>query len=66
MGGNVKIFGSDSYFDANVRGTFTFAGMPQFIAGQPFLFTQFRGDTSLDRPNTLTSFYIQDDWHLVA
>ena len=62
MGANVKIFRSDSFFDANVRGTFTFANMQQFLAGTPFLFTQFRGDTSLDRPNTLSSFYIQDDW----
>jgi hypothetical protein len=62
IGTNVKVFRSSSFFDANVRGTFTFASLQQFLAGQPFLFTQFRGDTNLDRNNTLTSLYLQDDW----
>ncbi|HLG54157.1 MAG TPA: TonB-dependent receptor [Vicinamibacterales bacterium] len=61
-GANVKVFRSDSVFDANVRGTFTFLSMQQFLSGQPTSFTQFRGDTRLDRPNTLSGFYIQDDW----
>jgi hypothetical protein len=59
---NVKIFRSDSYFDANARGTYTFTNLTQFILGQPSFFTQFRGDTRLDRPNTLTGLYVQDDW----
>jgi hypothetical protein len=62
MGANVKVFRSDSYFDANVRGTFTFLSLQQFLAGQPLVFTQFRGDTRLERPNTLTGLYLQDDW----
>jgi len=61
-GANVKIFRSDSYFDANSRGTFTFASLQQFILGQPSFYTQFRGDTRLDRPNTITGLYVQDDW----
>lgn len=61
-GANIKVFRSDSFFDANARGTFTFSNLQQFIQGQPSFFTQNRGDTRLDRPNTLSGFYIQDDW----
>ena len=62
FGADVKVFRSDSYFDADSRGTFTFFSLQQFLAGQAGLFTQFRGDTRLDRPNTLSAFYLQDDW----
>ena len=62
LGANVKIFRSDSFFDADSRGTFTFFSLQQFLAGQAGLFTQFRGDTRLERPNTLSGFYVQDDW----
>jgi hypothetical protein len=61
-GANVRIFRSSSYFDNNVRGTFTFNSLQQFILGQPSFFTQFRGDTHLDRPNTISGVYLQDDW----
>jgi hypothetical protein len=62
LGANVKIFRSDSFFDNDSRGTFTFFSLQQFLAGQAGFFTQFRGDTRLERPNTLSGFYIQDDW----
>jgi outer membrane receptor protein involved in Fe transport len=62
LGANVKVFRSDSYFDADSRGTFTFFSLQQFLAGQAGLFTQFRGNTQLDRNNTLSAIYIQDDW----
>lgn len=62
LGANVKIFRSDSFFDADSRGTFTFFSLQQFLAGAAGLFTQFRGDTRLQRPNTLSGFYVQDDW----
>jgi outer membrane receptor protein involved in Fe transport len=62
LGANVKVFRSDSFFDADSRGTYTFANLTQFLAGVPFQFTQLRGDTRLDRPNALSGFYIQDDW----
>ena len=62
MGANIKVFRSNSYFDADSRGTYTFFSLQQFLAGQAGVFTQFRGDTRLDRPNTLSGFYIQDDW----
>jgi hypothetical protein len=61
-GANVKVFRSDSYFDADSRGTFFFPSLQQFLLGQPTFFTQFRGDTRLDRPNTLLGIYLQDDW----
>ncbi len=62
LGANVKVFRSDSFFDADSRGTYTFANLNQFLAGVPFQFTQLRGDTRLERPNTLSGVYIQDDW----
>jgi len=62
LGANVKVFRSDSFFDADSRGTYTFANLPQFLAGVPFQFTQLRGDTRLERPNTLSGVYVQDDW----
>jgi hypothetical protein len=62
LGANVKIFRSDSFFDADSRGTFTFFSLQQFLAGQAGVFTQFRGDTRLERPNNLSGVYIQDDW----
>ena len=65
-GANIKVFRSSSYFDNNFRGTFVFNNLQQFILGQPSFFTQFRGDTHLSRPNTLTGLYLQDDWRPVA
>jgi hypothetical protein len=65
-GVNLKVFRSDSFFDADSRGTFTFSNLQQFLLGQPIFFTQFRGDTGLARPNSLLSLYLQDDWKLNA
>jgi hypothetical protein len=62
LGANVKIFRSDSFFDADSRGTFTFFSLQQFLAGQAGQYTQMRGDTRLERPNTLSGFFIEDDW----
>ncbi len=61
-GVNLKVFRSDSFFDADSRGTFTFSNLQQFLLGQPISFSQFRGDTSLARPNSLLGLYLQDDW----
>lgn len=61
-GGQVKIFRSDSYFDSNFRGTFTFDDVAAFVAGRPSQFTQNRGDSRLARPNDIFAFYMQDDW----
>ena len=61
-GTQIKIFKSDSFFDSNFRGTYTFPSMTRFLAGTPSIFTQNQGDTTLARPNQIYGFYIQDDW----
>ena len=61
-GGNVKIFKSDSFFDSNFRGTYTFPTLDAFLQGRPSRFTINQGDTSLRRPNQIYAAYLQDDW----
>jgi TonB dependent receptor/Carboxypeptidase regulatory-like domain len=61
-GAQVKILRSDSFFDSNFRGTWTFANTAGFLAGTPTRFTQNRGDSQLARPNELYGLFIQDDW----
>jgi hypothetical protein len=65
-GAQVKIFKSDSFFDSNFRGTYTFPSLNAFIQGTPSRFTQNQGDTTLARPNQIYGFYIQDDWRPTA
>jgi hypothetical protein len=61
-GVQIKIFRSDSFFDSNFRGTYTFPNLAAFIAGRPSRFTQNQGDSRLKRPNQIYGVYIQDDW----
>jgi hypothetical protein len=61
-GAQVKIFKSDSFFDSNFRGTYTFPSLNAFIQGTPSRFNQNQGDSTLARPNQIYGFYIQDDW----
>ena len=61
-GTQIKLFKSDSFFDSNFRGIYTFPSMTRFLAGTPSIFTQNQGDTKLKRPNQIYGFYIQDDW----
>lgn len=65
-GTQIKIFESDSFFDSNFRGTYTFPSIARFLAGTPSIFTQNQGDTTLKRPNRIYGFYLQDDWRLNA
>ena len=61
-GAQVKIFQSDSFFDSNFRGTYTFPSLASFIAGTPTRFTQNQGNSTLARPNQIYGLYLQDDW----
>jgi hypothetical protein len=61
-GVQVKIFQSDSFFDSNFRGQYTFPSLTAFINGTPSRFTQNQGDSTLARPNQIYGFYVQDDW----
>lgn len=61
-GAQIKILRSDSFFDSNFRGTWTFANTAGFLAGTPTRFTQNQGDSQLKRPNETYGLFIQDDW----
>ena len=61
-GAQLKILRSDSFFDSNFRGTWTFASNAAFLAGTPSSYTANQGDSSLERPNETYGFFVQDDW----
>lgn len=61
-GAQVKLFKSDSFFDSNFRGTYTFPSLNAFIAGTPSRLTQNQGNSALARPNQVYGLYLQDDW----
>ncbi len=61
-GAQVKVFKSDSFFDSNFRGTYTFPSLASFVAGTPSRFTQNQGNSTLARPNQIVGLYLQDDW----
>ncbi|MCA1651687.1 MAG: TonB-dependent receptor [Acidobacteria bacterium] len=61
-GAQLKIFKSNSFFDSNFRGTYTFSNLAGFLNGTPTRFTQNQGDSTLARPNQIFGFYFQDDW----
>lgn len=63
-GAQMKIFKSDSFFDSNFRGLYTFPNINAFLQGRPSRFTQNQGDSTLARPNRIFGFYLQDDWRL--
>jgi outer membrane receptor protein involved in Fe transport len=61
-GAQVKILRSDSFFDSNFRGTWTFPNNAAFLAGLPSRYTANQGDSSLERPNETYGIFVQDDW----
>ena len=61
-GAQLKVLRSDSLFDSNFRGIYTFPNNDAFIAGVPSRFTQNRGDSQLKRPNEQYGAFFQDDW----
>jgi hypothetical protein len=66
MGAQLKVLRSDSYFDSNFRGTYTFPDLASFVAGRPSRYTANQGDTRLKRPNESYGFFLQDDWRPIA
>ena len=61
-GAQVKVLRSDSFFDSNFRGTWTFPNNAAFLAGLPSRYTANQGDSSLERPNETYGIFVQDDW----
>ncbi|MGQ0736151.1 MAG: TonB-dependent receptor [Acidobacteriota bacterium] len=62
LGAQVKLFRSNSFFDSNFRGLYTFPSVAAFIAGTPTRFTQNQGNSTLARPNQIIGLYAQNDW----
>ena len=61
-GAQLKMLRSDSFFDSNFRGTWTFPNTAAFLNGTPSRYAANQGDSSLERPNELYGFFVQDDW----
>jgi hypothetical protein len=61
-GAQLKVLRSDSFFDSNFRGTWTFPSLAAFLAGTPSRYTANQGDSRLKRPNETYGFFVQDDW----
>jgi outer membrane receptor protein involved in Fe transport len=61
-GAQLKVLRSDSFFDSNFRGTWTFPNTAAFLAGTPSRYTANQGDSALARPNETYGFFVQDDW----
>ena len=61
-GAQVKVLRSDSFFDSNFRGTWTFPNIAAFLSGTPSRYAANQGDSSLERPNETYGIFIQDDW----
>lgn len=61
-GAQLKVLRSDSFFDSNFRGTWTFPSINAFLAGTPSRYTANQGDSSLARPNETYGIFLQDDW----
>ena len=65
FGAQLKMLRSDSVFDSNFRGTYTFPDLNAFLAGRPSRYTANQGDSQLKRPNESYGFFVQDDWRPV-
>ena len=61
-GAQLKMLRSDSFFDSNFRGTWTFPNVAAFLSGTPSRYTANQGDSSLERPNEMYGLFVQDDW----
>ncbi|HXG90580.1 MAG TPA: TonB-dependent receptor [Vicinamibacterales bacterium] len=66
MGAQIKVLRSDSRFDSNFRGTYTFPNLNDFLAGRPSRYTANQGDSRLKRPNESYGVFVQDDWRPTA
>jgi hypothetical protein len=55
---------ANSYFDANVRGTWTFASFAAFANGTPALYSQRFGNSVRGNRVSNQSIFFQDDWRV--
>ncbi|MBI3682151.1 MAG: TonB-dependent receptor [Acidobacteria bacterium] len=64
FGADVNRVQSNSYFDANVRGTLTFLTLADFLAGRPFQYAQRFGNSVRGNRVWNTFLFAQDDFHV--
>ncbi len=62
FGGELSRIQANSVFDANVRGTFTFLTLNDFVQGRPFQYTQRFGNSVRGNRVWNESFFVQDDY----
>jgi hypothetical protein len=62
LGAQLKVLRSDSFFDSNFRGLYTFPNLADFLAARPSRYTANQGDSRLKRPNEMYAVFVQDDW----
>lgn len=62
FGGDINRIHANSYFDSNVRGTFTFTTIADFAAGRPAVYSQRFGNSVRGNRVWNEFFFIQDDW----
>ncbi len=64
FGGEISRIRANSFFDANVRGSFTFLTLADFLAGRPFLYTQRFGNSVRGNRVWNEFFFAQDDYRV--
>ena len=64
FGAEVERIQANSFFDSNVRGTFTFLKLSDFVAGNPFQYVQRFGNSVRGNRIWNEAFFAQDDWHV--
>jgi len=65
FGGDVSRVQSNTYNDSNLRGTFTFVSLADFLAGRPDTYTQRFGNPYRGMRAWNPAFYAQDDYRVM-
>ncbi|MGH9667675.1 MAG: TonB-dependent receptor domain-containing protein, partial [Bryobacteraceae bacterium] len=64
FGADIQHVGADTSFPVNFGGVFTFASLSDFLAGKTNAYTQGFGDPSIQLPDTLSGFFLQDTFRV--
>ena len=64
FGAEVERIQANSFFDSNVRGTFTFLTLRDFLDGKPFQYQQRFGNSVRGNRIWNEAFFAQDDWRI--
>lgn len=64
FGADINRIHANSFFDANVRGTFSFTTLADFLNGRPAVYSQRFGNSVRGNRVWNHFFFVQDDWKL--